>query len=242
MTSKKEIIEGLESFFVGDYEVTDGRVVPDVDDIPFGKYGKEIELAMLFIDIKKSTKIVDALRRTTAARMYKGFLWGVAQIAKANDGELRSFNGDGVLMAFAGDRKRTNAAKAALQMAWYCRKILKPKLDTIFQNNRELSGQEMEFDFGIGVDVGNVLVVRGGIRGENNNDLVWVGNPTNFAVKLSECSSDGYHVYISEDVYKRMNETSKFGGDPRQDMWVARTRSDMDSITVYKSNWAWSLD
>jgi len=241
MATKEDIIKGVDDFFSGDYEITEGRVILDVDDIAFGKNGNEIELAMLFIDIRESTKIVDGLRRTTAARMYKSFLWGVAKIARLNNGELRSFNGDGVLVVFIGDNKRTNVAKAALQMSWFAQKVLKPKLDAVFQNNQGLSGQGIEFDFGIGVDVGKVLVVRGGIRGENNNDLVWVGNATNYAVKLSGLSKEGYHIYISEDVYKNMNKSSKFGGSPEKDIWESRTWIDVDSITIYRSNRTWAV-
>jgi adenylate cyclase len=237
--SEDEIKNGVDEFFSGDYEITTGTVVPDVDDLKLEKHGKEIELAMLFIDIRESTKIVDGLRRTTAARMYKAFLWGVAKIARLNGGELRSFNGDGVLVVFIGDSKRTNAAKAALQMSWFVRKVLKPKLDQVFQNNQQLN--KIEFDFGIGIDVGKVLVVRGGIRGENNNDLVWVGNATNYAVKLSDCAHGYYNIYISKDVYDEMNDTSKFGGDPKRNMWEARIRNDMGGITVYRSSWNWSL-
>lgn len=244
MATKDEIIEAVDDFFSGDYEITDGRTIPEADDIQLGKNGKEIELAMLFIDIRESTKIVDGLRRITAARMYKSFLWGVAQIAKANSGELRSFNGDGVLMAFIGDFKRTNAVKAAMQMSWFAQKILKPKFDAVFQNSQQLSGQGIEFDFGIGIDVGKVLVVRGGIRGENNNDLVWVGNATNFAVKLSSLSKseDGYHIYISKEVYKNMHESSKIGGAPKRNMWEERRWTAMDNLIVYRSNWWWAIN
>jgi class 3 adenylate cyclase len=62
-----------------------------------------------------------------------------------------------------------------------------PKMKGLFSNNQQLAG--MDFRVGIGVDVGTVLVVRGGIRGEDNSDLVWVGNATNIAVKLSELCS-----------------------------------------------------
>lgn len=242
MATKDELTKGVDDFFGGDYEITEGRVIPDVADVAFGKFGKEIELAMLFVDIRKSTQIVDGLRRTTAARMYKSFLWSVAKIARMNNGELRSFNGDGVLMAFVGDSKRTNAAKAALQMSWFVQQVLKPRLDAVFQNNQELRGQGLEFDFGIGIDVGKVLVVRGGIRGENNNDLVWVGNATNYAVKLSGLAKEGYHIYISADVYKQMDDSSKFGGNPKRDMWEERSWTVMDSMRIYRSNWTWTPD
>lgn len=195
MGFKEDIEKSAEDFFDGTYEVTKGTVVPDVKDLPFAKVGRELELAMLFVDVRESTKMVDGFRRTTAAKMYKAFIWGVAKTARHNNGELRSFNGDGVLVAFIGDSKRTNAAKAALQMVWYCREVLRPKLQALFEKNSEL--QDLKFDFGIGVAVGTVLVVRGGIRGENNNDLVWVGNATNYSVKLSSLSSDPYNVHCA---------------------------------------------
>jgi class 3 adenylate cyclase len=239
MPTKSEITQEIDNIFNGDYEVTQGTVIPDVDDIQLGNYGRELELAMMFIDIKESTKIVDGFRRTTAAKMYKAFLWGIAKIARMNNGELRSFNGDGVLIVFIGDSRRTNAVKAGLQMTWFCRKILRPKIETYFKKNDEL--QDIEFDFGIGIEVGEVLVVRGGIRGENNNDLVWVGNATNYAVKLSDLSVDGYNIYISEDVYKNMNKSSKFGGNPEHNMWEPRSWTKMDNMPIYRSNWEWAI-
>src|SRR3989344_6679033 len=155
MASKDDLVKGVNDYFSGSYTITQGTVVPDVENIQLGKNGRELDLAMLFIDIRESTKIVDGSRRITAAKMYKSFLWGIAQIARANNGELRSFNGDGVLVAFIGDSKRTNAAKAALQMSWFCQKILKPKVESYFQNNNQLNG--FDFDFGIGIDTGKVL-------------------------------------------------------------------------------------
>ncbi len=239
MASKDEIIKGVDDFFSGDYTITAGRTIPDIADIPFGKNGREMELAMLFIDVRESTKIVGGLKRITSAKMYKSFLWGISKIARMNDGELRSFNGDGVLVAFSGDNKCSNATKSAMQMSWFVLKVLKPKIQAFFTDNQKLG--DLDFGFGIGVDVGNVLIVRGGIRGENNNDLVWVGNATNYSVKLSSLSKEGYHIYISENVYKRMKDSSKYSGDPRKNMWEERSWTAMNGKTIYRTNWTWGL-
>ncbi len=229
--------KAVGEFFSGKYTITDAQKIPAVEDLTFGKEGKRIELAMLFIDIRESTQIVDASRRVTAARMYKSFLWGVTKIARDNDGEVCSFNGDGVLAAFAGNGKRTSAAKAALQMRWFASQLLKPKMDGYFEDNQQLAGKE--FDFGIGVDVGDVLVVRGGIRGENNNDLVWVGNATNYAVKLSKEGKAPYHVYISQRVYELLNDSSKISVKEKIDMWEFDLSGEIGEW-VYKSHWWWS--
>ena len=238
MALKEDLQNLVDEYFNGQYEVSNGTVIPDVGDIEFGKKGRELELAMLFVDIRESTKIVDGFRRVTAAKMYKSFLGGVAKIARANGGQLCSFNGDGVLVAFIGNSKRTHATKAALQLAWFCKNVLQPKMHEYFAANNQL--QDMKFKYGIGIDVGKVLVVRGGIRGENNNDLVWAGNATNYAVKLSSINDEGYHVYISKDVYDEMHESSRIGGVNKIDMWEKRVWPDMDNMVIYRSNWTWT--
>ncbi len=237
MALKQDLVNETDSKFTGDYVVTNGTAIPNVADIDFGKNGRELDLAMLFIDIKESTKIVDGFRRKTAAKMYKSFLYGIVKIARANDGELRSFNGDGVLVAFIGGSKCNNAVKAAMQMKYFFNEILKPKVDNYMFNNRE--NQDINFSFGIGIDVGKVLVVRGGIRGENNNDLVWVGNATNYAVKLSGMATSSYNIYITPEVYSRLNENQ--GGHARKEIWEKITKQDFD-IALYKTSWHWGIE
>lgn len=216
---KDDLINDIDYFFDGDYEVIQGRTVPSVDEVAFGRYGKEVEMAILFIDIKESTKIVDAFRLKTAARMYQSFLRGVTLIALKNNGEVRSFNGDGVLVTFYGDTKCNDAVRSALQMMNFVKNILKPKLQSYFSNNKQ--AQNLIFDCGIGIDEGNIFVVRGGARGEDNNDLVWVGNPTNFAVKLSAQSkvevpsslggkiTKIYNIHITNRVYAKLKPELK---------------------------------
>ncbi|MDD4628327.1 MAG: hypothetical protein PHE68_02940 [Candidatus Peribacteraceae bacterium] len=241
MATKSELEKGVSDFFDGNYEVTDGQVIPDLDDIRLGKFGRELKMAMLFIDIKESTTIVDGFRRVTGAKMYKSFLWGITKIARNNDGQLLSFNGDGVLVGFVGDLKRTDAVKTGMQMKWYGHKILRPKINEYFENNSEL--EDMKFDFGIGVDVGNILVVRGGIKGENNNDLVWVGNPTNFAVKLSKLASEPNNIYITQEVYDEMGATVKWqDNEKKKNMWTYRTWEEMDNLKVLSTTYHWSID
>ena len=61
------------------------------------------------------------------------------------------------------------------------------------------------------------MVARTGIRG--SNDLVWVGNAANIAAKLA-AMDDNYATYITEDVFKRLSDKTKYGGDPKRLMWT----------------------
>lgn len=223
MVTNEQLINATNSFFDGDYEIIQGRTIPRASDLQFGKTGKLVDLAMLFIDLHKSTKIVDGFRLQTAAKMYQSFLYGITQISLRNNGEVRSFNGDGVLVTFYGDTMRNSAVKAALQMSYFVKKILRPKIHAYFSRNTQL--QNLNFNFGIGIDHGKVLVVRGGIRGENNNDLVWISNATNYAVKLSELAKTPTplpvlnvatkpNIFITNRVYNALGENLKFIKNP----------------------------
>ena len=218
MPNIQQFTDEVNNFFSGDYSITGGTVIPSADQIQFGNVGKEMDLAMLFIDLRESTKIVDSFRRQTAAKMYKSFLWGVAKIARMHDGELRSFNGDGVLVVFAGGERCEQAVTAAMQMSYFVQKVLRPKVNSYMINNRQLSN--MSLSFGIGIDTGRVLIVKGGVQGQNNNDLVWVGNATNYAVKLSNIKQNG-QIRIMPSVHAGLSDGNKFGlsNDLRVNMW-----------------------
>lgn len=227
---KKEV----DVFFDGDYEIVKTKSIPEVSDLKLGKHGKEVELAILFIDIRESTKLMASMRRSTGAKIYKSFLWGISKIARENSGQVRSFNGDGVLVLFVGDYKCNSAVKAAMQMKYFCQTVLKPKTDTYLKDKESLEGTL--FDYGIGIDHGTVLVVRGGMRGDNNNDLVWVSNATNYAVKLSGLSSDPYNIKISDRVYGLLDDSRKMSGDVN--MWEERLWNEK---TLYRTNFKWII-
>jgi class 3 adenylate cyclase len=88
----------------------------------------------------------------------------------------------------------------------------------------------------IGIDTSKVLVARTGIRGAN--DLVWVGRAANYAAKLCSLRDETYSTIISEDVFKRLNEESKFGGTPKRSMWEKSLWSER-GVAVYQSSWTW---
>jgi class 3 adenylate cyclase len=59
----------------------------------------------------------------------------------------------------------------------------------------------------VGVDTSDVLVVRAGIR--NNNDLTWVGQAANIAAKLSTIRNYPYTIQITQRTYNNTHESVK---------------------------------
>lgn len=232
MGTPEDLLSGVDDIFIGSFEASPGTVIPDVSDITLtANKGRELDLAMLYIDIRKSTTLVAGVRRTTAAKMYKAFLMGAARLATLNSGEIASFNGDGVLMAFAGTARHSNAARCAMNLAWFNWYVLKPKLQALFAKNKEL--ENFDFQFGTGIYEGKVLVVRAGIKGPNNNDRVWVGNPTNLAVRLSNLGSYPYHTWVFPDIFSSLTPDVLYYGPDQQKMW---TWDGADQKMV-KTNW-----
>lgn len=237
-TFSDQLSSGISDFYGGDYSITKGQVVPEVRDIQFGKVGRQMDLAMLFVDLRNSTRIVAAIRRISAARMYKSFLWGVTKIARANGGDVRSFNGDGVLIVFGNGtdvENCTNATRTSLNISWYINEVLRPKIDGYIKDKEDL--KDIKFNYGIGIDFGTVLIVRGGMKGTNNNDLVWVGNATNRAVKLSDLAYGIFTKRITKTVYNKCLDTVKLSGDTK--MWEL-VSNDKFGEDFYRSSWQWT--
>ena len=89
----------------------------------------------------------------------------------------------------------------------------------------------------IGIDTSPIMVSRIGVR--NDNDLVWVGRAANYAAKLS--SLDAGYVYITNAVFEKLADESKYGGDPKCLMWDKRIWKVMNDMAIYRSGWIWPL-
>lgn len=235
MSIRSEYEDRVDEYFSGNYTVTDARVVPDTSDVKFGNFGKQMELVMMFVDIRESTKIVGGFRRVTAARMYKSFLWGVTRIVIRNNGEVKSFNGDGLLAVFDGESKCTNAARASYEIGWFGLEVIRPKMKKYFEDNEKL--KNMEFNFGIGVDLGDILIVRAGIKGEDNSDLVWAGNATNLSVKLSNLPVNTYYIRVTDRVFNKINDKYKKRNNGKSNIWEKVYWKDMDNAVIYRSDY-----
>lgn len=235
MSLKDDISKGVDDYFGGTYSVTNGRSVPSADAVGLGKVGTSIELAMMFVDIRESTKIVDGLRRISAARMYKAFLWSVTKIVKHYGGEVKSFNGDGVLVVFEGDAKCNQAVKAAYMINWMVVNSLRPQMNAYFKRNNSL--EDVHFGFGLGIDIGEILIVRAGLKGATNSDLVWAGNATNIAVKLSDIGDKDYPIYITNRVYNLLNIEQKQFLNSTQAIWEKRYWTAKDNALIYRTGY-----
>jgi class 3 adenylate cyclase len=213
------------------WSIADAQVVPQNENVVLAGGAKKLKAAMFYADLADSTRIAMYDHRV-AAKLFKAFLATASRVVRAEGGEIRSFDGDRLMAVFVGQYKNTNAVRAALRLKFAFDEVIGPKFKnsyTVFDNGT------FPLAYSCGVDSGDVLVVRAGIR--NNNDLVWVGRAPNVAAKLSALREGVYSTYITDTVFGAMADETKYFGSPRQLMWEARSWPSGPVQTIYRSSW-----
>ena len=203
----------------------EGRVVPESGGLRLGNDAVTLEGTVLYADLDDSTKLVDTAEPWLAAEVYKAYLVCAARIIRSEGGVITSYDGDRIMAVFIGDPKNTDAARTALKINFAVLKIVNPAILSQYPN----AGYSVKHV--VGIDTSHLFVARTGIRGAN--DLVWVGRAANYAAKLSARS--GPATQITTEVYDRLNDSSKFGGNG-QNMWTPTTAPEIGHKKIYTSS------
>lgn len=230
MKSLLELRNGIDEIIESKWEKRDGTVVPNPEDIKLGNHAVNLEGTVLYADLADSTGLVQGYRSSFAAEIYKVYLMVASELIKNNGGRITAFDGDRVMGVFIGDSKNSSAAKCALQINHMVSREIKPRL------KKQYPTTSFDFVHGIGIDTSPLFVARAGVWG--NNDLVWVGRAANYAAKLSALRTGSASIFVTSEVYKKLNASSKFGGDPKLDMWTKTTWAEY-GIVIYESAWTW---
>lgn len=233
MAIKEDLESEVDDILSQPWDIRSGNVVPETESVALAGGAVRLAATMLYADLADSTEIAIYDRRV-AARLFKSYLACCSRIIRERGGDIRSFDGDRVMGVFVGDYKNTSATKSALNINYAFLKIIKPKLEDRYSVFRD---RTYKLGHCVGVDTSEVMVIRAGIR--DNNDLVWVGRAPNFAAKLSGVRNSPYHSYITDDVYDVLNDEVKFSNG--QPMWEKRDNSKvlLGGRTIYRSSWWW---
>lgn len=174
-------------------DISTARVIPLPTDIAHVKEAKIVTTSILHIDIRDSSSIIEFLHLDDALKVYQLFHNCVVEIINYSYGNVRTFAGDRIVALFDPSKEAVPeiaAVKTALLIDKMFEKTINPALDKYFG---------YPIDYGIGIDSGEVLAGRIGKYGEKqNNDIVWVGKPMNFASKLADFDKG---IYLSTAVY-----------------------------------------
>ncbi len=229
MSLKDELTSEVKEVFATRWQVRDGTVVPEAENVKLGNDAVKVNATVLYADLADSTDLVQRYSKKYASEIYKSFLICACKIIRAQGGAITAFDGDRVMGVFIGDPKNTPAAKAALKINYAVRNIINPALKAQYPNDN------YEVRHAVGIDTSEARIARTGIRG--SNDLVWVGRAANYAAKLCALRDGPYSSWITADVYNQLNGNAKYSAN-KQPMWEARTWT-ARNITVYRSSWWW---
>jgi len=232
MAIQEDLTNDVASIIRTPWNDRDGQVVPQSKDVALTGGAVRLTSVMLYADLADSTHLVMNYDRRVAAKLFKAYLSCAARLIRTHDGEIRSFDGDRVMGVFLGTRKNSNAANVGLKLNYVVQQVIAPAFSGAYSFIKDGSYKIQQT---VGIDVGDVLVVRGGIR--DNNDLLWVGNPANVAAKLSSIREHPFATYITPAVFNALADDVKLLGDPPEMAWESRTWTSGAVPTVYRSSW-----
>ncbi|MBF4485603.1 adenylate/guanylate cyclase domain-containing protein [Flavobacterium sp. CSZ] len=247
MGLKSEITDKVKEILDTNFQIEDVTYVPEITDskLTFLNKGLKFEATVLYIDLRDSTKILNKHNKSTIAKIHKAYLHTTVRITKSLGGEVRSFNGDSVLAFFQGTSKYTlsNAVEAAMKIRYM--------IANSESGINTLLAKYSAVDFGIGIDDGHILCVKVGVGGDaNTKDLIWIGNPVNKSVVISDECKASYYIGISNYVYGNLNDNVKFatkknpwGQDEKVNMWTSyQVLYNGQYETFYKTNYYWEVE
>jgi adenylate cyclase len=197
----KDEIEGIFNPESG-VLVSKTLTVPNVEDAGFTlasgneQKAKTIETCVLFIDIRNSTQLNLEHSNTELAQLYSAFIVSMLRAAEYFGGYVRNINGDRVMVVFDVEKCFINATQTAVLLNTIANYII----------GKYFSAED--FECGIGIDYGQMLVVKTGTikRGKENQfykSFVWLGKPANLASKLTDLANkDNYFMRIVKRVMK----------------------------------------
>lgn len=178
------ISEEIDKIFSTKFTYVPTNSVPNVEsntDLTYSngdeQKGLELTTCVLFVDIRDSVKINNEHYTHTKGRIYTSFVASVLRIAKYHHGYVRNIIGDRVMVVFEPEYCFKNAVDCAVSINHVASKIIATKV----------SG----FHVGIGIDYGTMKVykvgiITTGVENAENKNLVWIGEPANFASRLTD--------------------------------------------------------
>lgn len=233
MALKEDLESTVKKIFHDDnWTARDGEVVPEPKDLGLGNDAVNLNGTVLYADMSDSTKLVDRSKPYFAAEIYKTYLACAARIIKDQGGVITAYDGDRVMGVFIGNKPNTNAVRAAFRINGAVWDIINPAL------KKQYPDTDYNLKHVIGVDASKLLVSRIGVR--NDNDLVWIGRAANYAAKLSSLC-DEVAIRITHSIYDNMDDSVKFTGASRTNMWEERSWTEMNKMRIYRSTWKFGV-
>ncbi|MDD5020610.1 MAG: adenylate/guanylate cyclase domain-containing protein [Endomicrobiaceae bacterium] len=184
-----EIKEKIDQTCNETFSVQKTKIIPA--NIPLENFNWYLipNLTCVFVDMIGSTKL--ALNKDSA-KIYQVFVQSFVKTFNDFEAEYVDIKGDGGFALFTGIDSAIPALCAAVTFRTICNREIE---------NRFLPEQILMH---VGIDTGDALVKRIGLRGDKNNE-VWLGTPVNTASKLAS-SAPPSTIFVSGRTFNILNQ------------------------------------
>ncbi len=235
MATNQDIVDKIGEYLNESYTRTETYGVPKINDLTFGNSVKKMPHAVvMFIDMRKSRKILSDASDFWSVKIHKSFIRAVTHCLEKRDGHMRSFNGDGILAFFVGENAASRTVKSAMGIKGFVREL-----------NNQLDDKGLnKVDFGVGIAQGKVQVAKSGKGGadQTKQDLIWIGIPVYVAVELSNFGKFTRNIWISPKVRNTIGKEDYLDvvfDDEGHSIWSKSTKKlkSVGDYTVYGTTW-----
>jgi len=215
-----------------------GQTVPSTESVAHSNGAVKVEATYLYADLADSTEMQRLYGSDFAARVHRMYLGGASEIIRAAGGTIKSFDGDRVMGIFMGKTMRNDATNAALKINWVVLEVI----NKLTINRKRSNGSWWKVEHGVGIDTGEALIVRAGVRnkpgGSNHNDLISIGAAPAIAAKLSGLRNVGGPTIVTDNVYRHLFETTRLSSAKVPMFKGPQTRDVAPyKVTTYTSTW-----
>jgi class 3 adenylate cyclase len=182
-------------------ESTQGRVIPEEDQLAIGEGKHFNELAVLFLDICGFSNLLNwtTEEQKTVLKTLNLFMGEMLSIVRDFGGVFEKNTGDG-LMAYFGEGAKspaeavTPAVEAAVMMHYINDSWISVIMDKLGRS---------PIKFRVGIDAGPITIARVAIHGGSHGGIVAVGTTANLACKLMKLIPNG-GICIGDKTYKAL--------------------------------------
>ncbi|MCP4185586.1 MAG: 2Fe-2S iron-sulfur cluster binding domain-containing protein [Hyphomicrobiales bacterium] len=165
-------------------QVQGQTIAPQLND-PLG-WGVEREIAILFLDIRKFSRISEKSLPYDIVFILNSFFGEVTAAIEQNEGYVDKFMGDGAMALFGLESDEKNASKNAIKAAIDCEEAARNVSRILTQHLEE------PIKIGIGIHVGDAIIGRIGKTSDQDTPsrLTAIGDSVNISARLEQATKE----------------------------------------------------
>lgn len=163
------------------------------------KEGVELEVALIFCDIRRFTSIAEKLSPTQVVRILNTYYSRMAEVINMHNGVITQFTGDEIFATFGAP----NPIKDPEISSVYCAIQMIKKLEEINSDLNDILPEKITV--GIGINYGPIIA--GNLGSDDRLTYAITGDAVNTAKRIESLTSDlSNSILINESIYEKTKD------------------------------------